>query len=89
MAPKNQSIWGGSAGSRRKPQIFAGNQRKPQEPAENRRLVFVPLGLSPSARPKSGRKLHILRIQTSLCKIDRSLQPQDFDSIQLVQISKM
>ena len=34
-----QSIW--------EPQIFAKNRRKPQEPAENCRLAFVPLGLSP------------------------------------------
>ena len=36
-----------TADFRRKPQIFAGNRRFSQEPAENRRLTFVPLGLSP------------------------------------------
>ena len=37
----------GNADFRRKPQIFAENRRELQEPAENRRLAFVPSGLSP------------------------------------------
>ena len=43
----------GNADFHRKPQIFAGKRRFSREPAENRRLAFVPLGLSLKCGPNN------------------------------------
>ena len=54
LCPEKKTKHLGSADFSKKPQIFVGKCRKLQEPAENLRLVFVPLRFVPFSRALTG-----------------------------------